>query len=134
MRRAFQVEGHHDFRGSGVSHAVETEQFVYVATMAFEVGANPPRRDPKAVTIADEARICLDRMQERLEAVDCHLGHVVKMTVYLSDRNYAAEFIKTYKEYEKYFPNGSWPLRTTHFVGVARDCRMELDAVAVKNL
>jgi 2-iminobutanoate/2-iminopropanoate deaminase len=133
MRRVFHVDELPDLRASGVSHGVETDDYVFVASMAFQFGASPARRDDTAVTIEDEVRICLDRMNIKLQAVGCDLSHVVKMTVYLSDRNYAADFQKVYREYgERYWPDGTWPMRTTHFVGVARDCRVELDAIAVK--
>jgi 2-iminobutanoate/2-iminopropanoate deaminase len=127
MRRSFQVPGLPDLRRAGLSHGVETDQLVFVASMAYH--ESEMRRADEAVTIADETRICLDRMQLKLQAVGCDLSHVCKMTVYLSDRNYQAEFAATYKEY---WPDGDYPMRSTHFVGLARDCRVELDAIAVK--
>ena len=133
MRKALHVDDLPDLRPSGLSQGIETDDYVFVASMAFQFGARPPRRDDAAVTVADEARICLERMDRKLQAVGCDLSHVVKMTVYLSDRNYSAEFIRVYLEYGgRYWPEGDWPMRTTHFVGVARDCRIELDAIAVK--
>ena len=133
MRKVIHVDSLPDLRDAGLSQGIETDDYVFVATMAFHPGERPPRRDDSAKSITDETRICLDRMETKLEAAGIDLSHVVKMTVYLSDRNYQAEFIEAYKEYgEKYWPNGEWPMRTTHYCGIARDCRIELDAIAVK--
>lgn len=128
MRKILHVDSLPDLRKNGLSQAVETDDFVFAATMAISYDT-PYRRVEEAVTIADETRICLERMEKKLNAGGCSLKDVVKMTCYLADRSYQAEFKEVYKTY---WEEGTAPLRCTFFVGIATDCRMELDAIAVK--
>ena len=79
MRKPFQVEGVPDKRSVGLPHGVETDDYVFVASMALH--PSEPRRD--------------DNTDARWEY-------------------------------------GNHPMRTTLFVGIALDCRVELDAIAVK--
>ena len=127
MRKPYQVEGIPDKRSVGLPHGVETDDYVFVASMALH--PTERRRDDNTDTIAQETKVCLDRMETKLGAVGCSLQDVVKMTVYLSDRNYQREFMEVYNARWEY---GNHPMRTTLFVGLALDCRVELDAIAVK--
>ena len=128
MRKSHFVESVPDTRASGQSHVIETDQFVFAASMALSFDT-PRRRDPAAVTIADEARICFERLEAKLNAAGCGLKDVAKMTCYLSDRAHQPEFVEVYK---KYWEAGSYPVRCTFFVGLALDCRIEIDCIAVK--
>ena len=128
MRKVHFVDGHPDLRKAGLSHAVETEQFVFAASMALSHDL-PRRRDPEAVTIADETRIVLKRLDEKLAAGGCSLKDVVKMTCYLSDRAHQPEFMSVYNSQ---WEEGDAPVRCTFVVGLALDCRVEVDAIAVK--
>lgn len=126
MRRVIHVPELPDRRDIGLSHAVETDQLVFAASMALH--QTEPRRDDAAVTIADETRICLERLALRLKPAGCTLKDVVKMTCYISDRAYYQEFVRTYLDF---FP-ADFPVRTTLTVGIGGGCRVEVDAIAVK--
>jgi enamine deaminase RidA (YjgF/YER057c/UK114 family) len=111
----------------GLAQGCETDSLVFVAGMAFDY--ENLCRLPEAVTVADETRICLQRIQRRLELCGLTLSDIAKTTVYLSDREHQREFMETYQEF---WEEGDFPARCTFFVGIAADCRVEIDAIAVK--
>lgn len=126
MRRNIHVDGLTDLRPAGLSQGVETDNLVFVASMALD--PDHPRRHSDAKTIADETRICLERLALKLQAVGLTLDNVVKTTCYLTDRNHYAEFAEEYKK----FWTDEYPVRCTVYVGLGADCRVEIDAIAVK--
>jgi 2-iminobutanoate/2-iminopropanoate deaminase len=127
MKKNIHVDGLTDLRHLGLSQGVETDSFVFVASMALEPDA--PRRAAAAKTVADETRLCLERLDVKLKSVGLSLKDVVKTTCYLTDRNYYAEFADAYKEY---WDEDEYPIRCTVYVGLGVDCRVEIDAIAVK--
>lgn len=126
MRKNIHVDELPDLRHIGLSHGVETDNLVFVPSMA--VDREELRRDRNAVTVADETRIILERMDLKLKSIGLSLKDVVKTTCYLSDRNYFPEFVEEYKKHW----DGEYPTRCTFYVGLGLDCRVEIDAVAVK--
>jgi 2-iminobutanoate/2-iminopropanoate deaminase len=126
MRKNIHVDGLPDLRPLGLSQGVETDSLVFVPAMAID--AEEPKRDRNAVTIADETRICLERLDQKLNSIGLSLKDVVKTTCYLSDRNYFPEFVEEYKKHW----DDEYPTRCTFYVGIGLDCRVEIDAVAVK--
>lgn len=128
MRQTIHVDSLRDLRAAGASHVVEAADLVFVNSMALH--PTERRRDDGAVTIADETRICLERMETQLQAAGSDLGHVVKMTCYLTDPDDQPEFRE---EYKTYWSHGDHPVRTTVYVGLVADCRVALDAIAVKS-
>jgi 2-iminobutanoate/2-iminopropanoate deaminase len=126
MRKNIHVDGLPDLRPYGLSQGVETESLVFAPSMALEPGEL--RRDSKAISVADETRIILERLDQKLNAVGLSLKDVVKTTCYLTDRNHFTEFAEEYKKHW----DGDYPTRVTVYVGLAVDCRVEIDAVAVK--
>jgi 2-iminobutanoate/2-iminopropanoate deaminase len=126
MRKNIHVDGLTDLRPLGLSQGVETDSLVFVASMALDPDA--PRRAAEAKTIADETRLCLQRLDLKLNSVGLSLKDVVKTTCYLTDRNHYGEFAEAYKE----FWEDEYPIRCTVYVGLGVDCRVEIDAIAVK--
>lgn len=126
MRKNIHVDGLPDLRPYGLSQGVETDNVVFVPSMALESGEL--RRDRNAVTVGDETRIVLERLDRKLNAIGLSLKDVVKTTCYLTDRNHFTEFAEEYKKHW----DGDYPTRVTVYVGLATDCRVEIDAVAVK--
>lgn len=126
MRKNIHVDGLPDLRPYGLSQGVETDNLVFVPSMALESGEL--RRDRNAVSVGDETRIVLERLNRKLNAVGLSLKDVVKTTCYLTDRNHFTEFAEEYKKHW----DGEYPTRVTVYVGLATDCRVEIDAVAVK--
>lgn len=111
----------------GMTPGVATRSFVFAGGMALDL--ETVRRKPEADTIANETKIALDEIKGILESAGCGLKDVVKTTCYLSDDSYRKEFWEAYTEV---FAPGPFPARTTFVVGIAGDCRVEIDAVAIR--
>lgn len=109
----------------GMTPGVATDDFVFAGGMALDL--ETVRRKPEADTIAAETKIALDEIRGLLEAAGSSLRDVVKTTCYLSDDSYRKEFWEAYTEV---FSPGPFPARTTFVVGIAGDCRVEIDAIA----
>jgi len=127
MRKIIHTDKAPQFPHRALSQGVETEQFVFTAGMAFDHRTRT--RMEAAKTIADETRICLEAIQAILKEAGCDMSDVVKTTCYLSDRAFHNEFDEAYG---KFWPNGDYPTRCTFVVGIGGNCRVEIDAVAVK--
>ena len=59
----------------------------------------------------------------------CTFRDIVKTTCYVHDRHFYPEFFQAYKEF---FGDGPYPARCTFYVGIGADCRVEIDAIAVR--
>lgn len=129
MRRIIRVpEGPQYDDSYPLSQGVETESLVFANGMAFD---NESRtRMLAADSIADETRIVLDAIKAMLEDSGCTMDDVAKTTVYLSEREHYDEMNSVYKEY---WAPGNFPTRATIYVGLGSQCRVEIDAFAVKN-
>ena len=110
-----------------LSQGVETETLVFANGMAFD--SETETRSAAAETIADETRIVLESLDGILREAGCTLADVVKTTIYLSDRSYYAEMNSVYRQY---WPAGDYPTRATIYVGIGSECRVEIDAIAIK--
>ncbi|MEV0685532.1 RidA family protein [Nocardia sp. NPDC050378] len=111
----------------GMTPGVATKDYVYAGGMALDL--ETLNRKPEADTIANETKIALAEIEGLLKAAGCGLRDVVKTTCYLSDDSYRKEFWEAYTEV---FAPGPFPARTTFVVGIAGDCRVEIDAIAVR--
>lgn len=111
----------------GLSPGVATRDLVFAGGMALDL--DTLRRKEEADTIANETRVALSEIEDTLKAAGCSLRDVVKTTCYLSDDSYRKECWEAYTEA---FAPGPFPARTTFVVGIAGDCRVEIDAVAVR--
>ncbi|MCW3007073.1 MAG: putative translation initiation inhibitor, YjgF family [Solirubrobacterales bacterium] len=116
-----------DFARYGLSLGVATETLVFAAGMACDTENGTRMKEAK--TITDETRICLEMVDATLREAGCTLRDVVKTTCYLHDRHYYAEFVEAYREF---FGEGPYPSRCTFYVGIGGDCRVEIDAIAVR--
>ncbi|MGH3239216.1 MAG: RidA family protein [Spirillospora sp.] len=86
-------------------------------------------RLPEAETVADETRICFDSVASTLGLGGCTLRDIAKLTCYVSDREHIPEMWRTLDEI---FAPGPYPKRITLVAGIAGDCRVEFEVVAVK--
>jgi 2-iminobutanoate/2-iminopropanoate deaminase len=111
----------------GLSSGVAAGGYAFAAGMALDYATL--RRTAAAASIADEVRICLDRIATTLGRGGFALSDVVKTTCWLSDEAHRAEFLVAYREV---FAPGPYPARVTLVAGLAGDCRVEIDAVAMK--
>ncbi|WP_425839990.1 RidA family protein [Streptomyces fractus] len=83
-------------------------------------------RVPEAVTIADETRLCFERVGGILGQAGGRLEDIVKITAYVSDQEYTTEMWRTVDEI---LP--ARPKRITLGAGIAGDCRVEFEVMAV---
>lgn len=112
--------------GSTASGAA-TDHFVFACAVAIDVATM--RRVSEAVTIADETRVVLRSIEAQLAEAGCTLRDVVKTTCYVSDEAHRMEFIYAYKEV---FAPGPYPARCTFSLGIAGNCRVQVDAIAYR--
>ncbi|MFA3877976.1 RidA family protein [Streptomyces sp. MMCC 100] len=111
----------------GMTPGVATKDLVFAGGMALDL--DTLRRKKEADTVAEETRIALEEIRGILEAAGCGLRDIVKTTCYLSDDAYRKEFWKAYTEV---FAPGPFPARSTFVAGIAGDCRVEIDAIALR--
>jgi 2-iminobutanoate/2-iminopropanoate deaminase len=111
----------------GLSSGAIVGDYAFVAGMALDENI---KRSAEAESIADEVRICLGQIEDGLAKAGMTLRNVVKTTCWLSDESYRPEFIEAYREV---FAPGPYPARVTLVAGIAGDCRVEIDAIAMKS-
>ncbi|MEU1999851.1 RidA family protein [Rhodococcus sp. NPDC019627] len=109
----------------GMNPGVATRDFVFAGGMALDL--DTLQRKAEADTIANETKIALQEIKVILAEAGCTLEDVVKTTCYLSDDSYRKEFWQAYTDE---FGEGPYPARTTVVVGIAGDCRVEIDTIA----
>jgi len=128
MRRIIRVpEGPQYDDSYPLSQGVETESLVFANGMAFD---NETRtRMAAADTIVNETRIVMEALVAMLADAGTSLADVVKTTIYLSEREHYDDMNSVYKQY---WAPGEFPTRATIYVGIGSECRVEIDAIAVK--
>jgi 2-iminobutanoate/2-iminopropanoate deaminase len=112
----------------GRSAAVVVGELVFADASALD--PDTYRRVPEARSIADETRICLRELERTLAEAGCTLKDLLKVNCYLTEDEYRTEFWATYDEI--FASVRSQAVRLTQVAGIAGDCRVELDAVAVR--
>ena len=110
----------------GPSSGTVAHNYMFSAINALDTKSM--KRVPGANTVADETRTCLERLEAVLAKKGQSLRDLVKVNAYLSQDSYRAEFWDAYK---KVLEPGPYPARCTWVAGLAADCRVQLDAVAV---
>jgi 2-iminobutanoate/2-iminopropanoate deaminase len=110
---------------AGRSSGAVAHGYAFAAVNALDITGT--KREQGAVTVADETRLCLDRLKAVLAEKGLSLRHLVKVTAYLSQDSYRSEFWDAYK---RVLEPGPYPARSTYVAGIAGDCRVQLDAVA----
>jgi 2-iminobutanoate/2-iminopropanoate deaminase len=87
------------------------------------------RRTPEAETVADETRVCLERLRDTLQEAGADLADLVKVNCYLAADEDRAEF---WRAFDEALAPGPYPVRITQVGGVAGEARVLLDAVAAR--
>ncbi|GHB73803.1 hypothetical protein GCM10010377_75260 [Streptomyces viridiviolaceus] len=108
-----------------MSTAVAKTPFVYASSLAIDVATM--KLVPEADTIANETRVVFERISARLAHSGLTLRDVVKTTCYLSDESHLEEFVEAY---EAVFAPGPYPVTSTLFLGIAGNCRVQVEVVA----
>jgi 2-iminobutanoate/2-iminopropanoate deaminase len=111
----------------GVSAGASTGRFVFAAASAIDVATM--RRVPEADTVANETRVVIERLGRVLNEAGCSLQDLAKVTCFVSDEAFRMEFIFAYRDL---LAPGPYPSRATFSIGLAGDCRVQIDAIAVR--
>ena len=122
MKRFIEHDGHERY---GLTAAAIAGELVFTGTMAMDL--ETLRRAPDAHTIADETRLCVASIERTLAEAGCGLADLVKVNCYLADDADRAEF---WEAYDALVPAGA--VRLTQVAGIAGDCRVQLEVVAVR--
>ena len=127
MIEYYNPESVGDFTAAGLSSGTGTDTLVWAPGLAID--PNTLQRRADAVTIADEVKVCFDNIEAVLAEAGLTLDYIVKTTCYIQDEEHRMEFIGAYKAA---FGDGPYPARNTFALGVASDCRVQIEAIAVR--
>jgi 2-iminobutanoate/2-iminopropanoate deaminase len=116
-----------DYTPFGLSLGAASGRLVFAAGMAFDV--ETMQRSEDADSIAAEARMCVEEVETLVGEAGCTLRDVVKLSCYVADASYEPEVRRVWAEASG---AGTPPAYASYVVGRAGDCRVELDAVAVR--
>jgi 2-iminobutanoate/2-iminopropanoate deaminase len=114
---------------SGFAAGVVVEDLGLVYAEASAVDASTGRRLTEAGSVADETRVCVERLRAVLQEAGYDLSDVVKVNCYLAADDDRVEF---WGAFDELFAPGPYPVRITQVGGVAGDARVLLDAVAAR--
>ncbi|MBS1887868.1 MAG: RidA family protein [Actinobacteria bacterium] len=122
-----------NFEGSdpgqyGLSAGAVAGEVVFAGAMAIDM--QTLKRPVAADTIAAETRLCIEDLAATLRLGGCGLEDLVKVNCYLSEDSYRGEFWATWDEV--FAEVDAKIVRLTQVVGIAGDCRVELDGVAIR--
>jgi 2-iminobutanoate/2-iminopropanoate deaminase len=99
--------------------------------MSGSTAGNPVSGDLVPGGLEPEMKQIMSNLGTVLAAADMTMGDVVSVTVYLADM---ADYARFNELYRGYFPNGSYPTRSTVAVkDLARGARLELTMTAVRS-
>jgi 2-iminobutanoate/2-iminopropanoate deaminase len=107
-----------------VSHAVGANSFIFVSG---QVGAELQTGKLKNESIESETIQALENVKQILAAAGSSMENVVKVTVFLTSMDFFARVNEVYK---KYFPSDR-PARSCVQVGLAKNYRVEIEAIAM---
>lgn len=102
------------------SQAIRAGDFLFVSGQV----PRSPDGSYTPASVADETRLTLQNLAAIVGAAGCTLADTVKITAYVADGAYVAEFNSAYSEFFTSRP----PARTTVTAGL-RDVKVELDAI-----
>lgn len=110
--------------------ALDTDRFVYTGSLAIDVATM--KRVPDAQgSIKDELRVILQRIEANLARDGLTLQDLTKITAWVSEEKYRLEFAYAYAEL---LAPGPYPSRALFQIGLAGDCRVQIDAIAARRI
>ena len=112
----------------GLSKGASTGRFVLTAGMALDV--EKLRRMEAADTVTSEAGICLGNIDKFLRDQGMSSRDIVKITAYVTGHELIDELKAAL---EAYFAPDTCPVTAFLVVGIAGDCRVELDVIAARS-
>ena len=107
------------------AQAVKAQGFVF---LSGQIPLDPATGELVQGDIATQTRRVLDNLKAVLEGAGTELSKVVKATIYLTDMSDFAVVNQTYAEY---FPNAKPARATVAVAGLPRNCKVEIDMIAL---
>lgn len=111
----------------GSSSGSASGDFVFASGIAIDPATL--RRAPEAGTVAEETRLVLALIEDHLAQAGRGLRDIVKTTCYVREESDRMEFVQAYRDV---FAPGPYPARCTVVLGLAGDCRVQVDAIAYR--
>ncbi len=111
--------------GGLYSQAVKAGDFIFTAG---QLGFLPGTRSFAGTDIESQTRQALENLKAILEAAGSCLDHVIKCTVFMTDRS---EFSRMNSIYAEFFPKDPPARSTVEVAALAPDACVEIEAVAV---
>ncbi|GEE01642.1 hypothetical protein nbrc107696_22440 [Gordonia spumicola] len=127
MIEYYNPESVGDFTAAGLSSGTGTDELVFAPGLAID--DTTMKRRASAVTIADEVAACFDNIDAILAEAGLSRSDIVKTTCFLQEEEYRMEFVGAYKSM---FGDGPYPARNTFVLGIASDCRVQIETIAVR--
>lgn len=107
------------------SSAVQTDCCVYVSGQG---GLDPITNEIVGPDIESQTMTTMENIRAILIANELDIAHIVKVNVYLSDRDMYVRFNEVYRKFFK----APYPARTTIYCDLNYDLLVEIDAIAVR--
>lgn len=107
------------------SSAVETDHCLYISGQG---GLDPITNDVVGPDIESQTIMTMQNIRAILLANDLDMEHVVKVNVYLTDRQLYKRFNEAYRTFFK----APYPARTAIYCDLNYDLLVEIDAIAVR--
>jgi 2-iminobutanoate/2-iminopropanoate deaminase len=107
---------------------VDSGHMVFASALA--VDEETLDRVSEATTPAEETRIVLQRIEKILAEAGCTLRDIVKATVFFSDESFRFDVLFAFRDY---LAPGPFPSRGSFGIGLWRDCRVQIDVIAVRS-
>lgn len=116
------------YRAPEGEESTGNDRFVYTGALAIDVATM--KRVPEAQgSIKDEVRVVLQRIEANLAREGLTLQDLTKITAWVSEEQYRLEFAYAYAEL---LAPGPYPSRALFQIGLAGDCRVQIDAIAAR--
>lgn len=122
-----RIEGRTDKAPVPGAPYAQSARIAWVVAAAGQVGFRPDTRETVSEDVAGQTRQVLANLTAALEASGASMDDVVKVGVFLAERDDFAAMNAVYKEAF----TEPYPARTTVFVGLPEGIKVEIDALAV---
>lgn len=112
---------------AGIAAGTVAGNMVFTAATAIDLATR--KRVSEADTIKNETRVILDRIERTLAEAGCTLRDLAKVTAFVSEEDYRLEFAAAWRDL---LDPGPYPSRAMVRMDLVSDCRVQVDAIAVR--
>ncbi|MGV9292547.1 RidA family protein [Amycolatopsis sp. NPDC003676] len=112
---------------AGIAAGTVAGNMVFTAASAIDVATM--KRVSEADTIKDETRVILQRIERTLAEAGCTLRDLAKVTCFVSEEKHRLDFAAAWRDL---LAPGPYPSRAMVRMDLVSDCRVQVDAIAVR--